>query len=70
MAAAASQLTTFTEEDLIRGVDPSELNQADVYPGPWDDPDKLRWVAHHLADVQTFFTKAAKDGDAVICWLD
>jgi uncharacterized protein DUF1877 len=70
VAAAAAQLATLTEDDLIRDVDQSELDRAEIYPGPWDRPGQLSWVAHYLPDVQRFFASAAKDGDAVICWLD
>jgi hypothetical protein len=70
VAAAASQLATLTEDDLIRGVDPSELNRADVYPGNWERPGELVWVAHYLPYVRSFFAAAANNGDAVICWLD
>jgi hypothetical protein len=70
VAAAASQLATLTTDDLIRDVDPTELKRADIYPGPWEAPDELRWVAHYLPYIQSFFAAAAKDGDAVICWLD
>ncbi|MEU5566843.1 DUF1877 family protein [Micromonospora musae] len=70
VAAAAAQLAGLTEDDLIRGVDPQELNRAEVYPGGWERPGELERVAHYLPDVRSFFAAAAKDGDAVICWLD
>lgn len=70
VAAAAAQLSELTGEDLIRDVDPAELARADVYPDAWDRPGKLEWVAHFLPDTTRFFTAAADDGDAVICWLD
>ncbi len=70
VAAAAAQLDTFTDEDLVHGVDPAELAQADIYPGSWEQPGKLAWVTHFLPDARTFFAMAAKEGDAVICWLD
>lgn len=70
VAAAAAHLVALTEDDLIRGVDPSELSRAEVYPGGWERPGALVWVTHHLPDVRSFFASAAKDGDAVICWLD
>ncbi|MEU4559383.1 DUF1877 family protein [Actinoplanes sp. NPDC023936] len=70
VAVAASQLAPLTEEDLIRGVDQSELSRAGIYPDTWDSPGKLQWVAHYLPDVKSFFAAAADDGDAVICWLD
>ncbi|MEU6206565.1 DUF1877 family protein [Micromonospora musae] len=70
VAAAAAQLAGLTEDDLIRGVDPQELNRAEVYPGGWERPGQLEWIAHYLPDVRSFFAAAAKDRDAVICWLD
>ncbi|MEV4656588.1 DUF1877 family protein [Micromonospora sp. NPDC049301] len=70
VAAAASRLAALTEDDLIRGVDPQELNRAEVYPGTWERPGELAWVTHYLPDVRSFFAAAAKDGEAVICWLD
>ncbi|MFB9696586.1 DUF1877 family protein [Amorphoplanes digitatis] len=70
VAAAAAQLATLTEDDLIRGVDPTELYRAEIYPGTWERPGELEWVAHYLPDVREFFAAAAKEGDAVICWLD
>ncbi|WP_240742143.1 hypothetical protein [Micromonospora zingiberis] len=38
--------------------------------GTWDRPGELAWVAHYLPGVRSFFAAVAKDGDAVICWLD
>ncbi|MBE1486179.1 YfbM family protein [Plantactinospora soyae] len=70
VATAATELAGLTEDDLIRGVDPAELTRAQIYPDVWDRPDELRWVTHHLPYVQDYFAAAAKDGDAIICWLD
>ncbi|WP_410809093.1 YfbM family protein [Micromonospora sp. 067-2] len=68
--AAASRLAALTEDDLIRGVDPQELDRAEIYPQIWDRPGELTWVAHYLPGVRSFFSAAATDGNAVICWLD
>ncbi|MEU7614606.1 DUF1877 family protein [Micromonospora rifamycinica] len=70
VASAASRLAALTEDDLIGDVDPQELSRAGVYPGTWERPGELAWVAHYLPDVRSFFAAAAKNGDAVICWLD
>ncbi|MEH0933047.1 YfbM family protein [Micromonospora sp. CPCC 205558] len=70
VATAAARLAELTQDGLIRGVDPQELVRADIYPGIWDRPGQLAWVAHYLPDVQRFFGAAARDGAAVICWLD
>ncbi|GAA2372349.1 hypothetical protein Cme02nite_00640 [Catellatospora methionotrophica] len=70
VAVAAAELAAISGDDLIRGVDQAELVQAEIYPDVWDRPDELPWAAHHLPGVKQFFASAAKDGDAVICWLD
>ncbi|MEV1288776.1 YfbM family protein [Micromonospora sp. NPDC049679] len=70
VAAASEVLNAVTEEELSRGVDQAELGAADVYPAVWDRPDQLGWVTHHLPYAQRFFAAAAKEGDAIICWLD
>ncbi|MFG1764600.1 DUF1877 family protein [Micromonospora parva] len=70
VATAAARLATLTDDGLIRGVDPQELVRAEIYPGPWERPGALAWVAHYLPGVQSFFGAAARDGAAVICWLD
>lgn len=70
VAAAATELTDLTEEELLRGVDPAELARAEIYPNVWDRPAELTWAVHALPDVKRFFADAAESGDAVICWLD
>ncbi|MEV4628807.1 YfbM family protein [Micromonospora sp. NPDC049523] len=70
VASAAAELATITPEDLIRGVDPAELQHAEIYPNHWDRPDELVWVAHFLPDARRFFATAARRGAAVICWID
>ncbi|MFI6262687.1 DUF1877 family protein [Micromonospora sp. NPDC051006] len=69
VAEAAAALADLTEEDLIGGVDQAELQRAEVYPAVWDRPGELAWVAHFLPGVRDYFTAAAKNGDAVICWI-
>jgi hypothetical protein len=68
--AAAAALASLTEDDLVSGVDQAELMHAEIYPDIWDRPNQLGWVTHHLPYAQKFFATAAKNGDAIICWLD
>ncbi|GAA2616519.1 DUF1877 family protein [Paractinoplanes durhamensis] len=70
VAAAAAAIATLTEADLVRGVDPGELARANVYPEIWNDPRELAWAVHYLPEAREFFAAAAKDGDAILCWLD
>lgn len=70
VATAAAELADLTEDDLLRGVDPAELTRAEIYPNVWDRTDEPTWATHHLPDVKQFIATAAKNCDAVICWLD
>ncbi|MFY1672701.1 YfbM family protein [Plantactinospora sp. WMMB334] len=70
VATAAAELAELTEDDLTQGVDPAELTRAQIYPSPWNRLEDLQWPSHYLPYVREFFTSAAKDGHAVICWLD
>ncbi|RKN49860.1 DUF1877 family protein [Micromonospora costi] len=69
VAEAATALADLTGAALIDGVDPAELQRAEIYPAVWDRPGELDWVAHFLPHVREYFTAAAKNGDAVICWV-
>jgi len=69
VAKVAAGLADVTEADLIRDVDPAEMEE--IYPSVWDDdPGELEWAVHLLPGVKQFFTDAARVGDAVLCWLD
>ena len=68
--AAAEALAGVDFDELIDGVDPSELTEADVYPLTWDDEDALEWVGHWFRPLPAFFSAAAENGDAVILWID
>ena len=69
VAKVAAALADVTEADLIRDVDPAEMNE--IYPSVLDDdPGELEWAVHLLPGVKQFFADAARAGDAVICWLD
>jgi hypothetical protein len=65
----AAALADLTGDDLIRGVDPAELTRAEIYPQTWDRPGELDRVNDRLPHMQEYFAAAAKNGDAIICWL-
>ncbi|MCP3801887.1 YfbM family protein [Allokutzneria sp. A3M-2-11 16] len=67
--AAAEALAGIDFDDLVDGVDPSELTEADVYPLLWDDEDAFEWVRHWFTPLPTFFSAAAENGDAIIVWI-
>jgi hypothetical protein len=68
---AADALSSTTYDDLVRGVNPAELDTATVYPtGGWDEPDSLEWARGYYGSLIRFFATAADDGDAMLIWLD
>ncbi|MEE1931280.1 DUF1877 family protein [Streptomyces sp. TRM 70351] len=59
-----------TYDQLIQGVDPSELTEAEVYPQVWDSPTSLEWARDLFAPLTDFFQGAACTGHAMLIWLD
>ncbi|MFB7244317.1 DUF1877 domain-containing protein [Streptomyces populi] len=66
----AEALAGTTYDELLVGLDPEELNRADVYPLGWDTPDSLEWGREYHSGLVQFFGAAARDGDAILVWLD
>ncbi|MFE0627993.1 DUF1877 family protein [Streptomyces sp. NPDC058864] len=62
----AEILARTTYDQLLVGLDPQELNRADVYPLRWDTPDSLEWGRDYYAGLTRFFGAAARDGDAIL----
>ncbi|MEE4544381.1 YfbM family protein [Streptomyces sp. V4-01] len=68
---AARALTALSPEHLVEGVAPADLAAADVYPAlVWERGESLDYVAAHYEAVAVFFQAAARDGHAVLVWLD
>ncbi|MFE1832423.1 YfbM family protein [Streptomyces yangpuensis] len=67
---AADALTRMTYDQLIQGVDHSELGAAEVYPQNWDSPASLDWARDLFTPLTEFFRAAASDGHALVIWLD
>jgi hypothetical protein len=71
VGVAAETLSRISYDELIQGVDPAELNGADIYPpGILDDPEPLEWPRHDYGSLVTFFSAAARAGDALLVWLN
>ncbi|MFF4861653.1 YfbM family protein [Streptomyces sp. NPDC002405] len=74
LAGEALRATTYTQ--LISGVDPAELTNAEVYPLAgayplgWSEPGVLEWARHWYDGLTQFFEAAARANDAVLVWLD
>ncbi|MFD6115809.1 YfbM family protein [Streptomyces yangpuensis] len=67
---AADALTWMTYDQLIQGVDHTELAAAEIYPQLWDSPASLDWARDVFTSLTEFFRAAASDGHALVIWLD
>ncbi|MFC9607400.1 YfbM family protein [Streptomyces niveus] len=67
---AADILHQKTYDQLIQGVDPSELAKAGIYPQIWDSPASLEWARDLFNPLTEFFQGAASTGHAMLIWLD
>ncbi|MDT9680717.1 YfbM family protein [Streptomyces sp. TRM76323] len=69
--AAAEALRGTPVERLVEGVGPEDLARADVYPVVvWERGESLEYVTAYYEALVPFFGAAARDGDAVLMWLD
>ncbi|MGW2015602.1 YfbM family protein [Streptomyces sp. NPDC001927] len=66
----AEALNRLTYDQLLEGVDPQELIAADIYPLGWEDRASLEWGRDWFSGLTEYFTAAAREGHAVIVWLD
>ncbi|MEU7020775.1 YfbM family protein [Streptomyces sp. NPDC046203] len=67
---AAEALSGLTYDRLLDGVDPRDLTAAEIYPLGWEDSASLDWARDWFAGLTTYFEAAARDGHAVVVWLD
>ncbi|MEV6012525.1 YfbM family protein [Streptomyces sp. NPDC051976] len=66
----AEALGRMPYDQLIAHVNHQELITADVYPQGWDSAESLDWARDWYSGLIRFFGAAARDGQAVIVWLE
>ncbi|MGD9486022.1 YfbM family protein [Streptomyces sp. TRM70308] len=67
---AADTLLQTTYDQLVQGVDLSELDEAEIYPRIWDSPTSLEWARDLFTPLTEFFQGAASADHAMLIWLD
>jgi hypothetical protein len=69
--AAAEALQATSSDSLVDDVTPADLARADIYPSIiWERGESLEYITSHYEAVIPFFQAAARDGDAILVWLD
>ena len=68
---AAEALAAIPAEDLVGGVTPDDLAHAEIYPDIiWVGDESLDFVTSHYQALVPFFQAAARDGHAMVIWID
>ncbi|MEV3954720.1 MULTISPECIES: YfbM family protein [Streptomyces] len=67
---AAETLRATSYDQLVSGVDPAELTNAEVYPLGWSELGSLEWGRPWYGGLTQFFEAAARVDDAMLVWLD
>lgn len=68
---AAEAFAQVSGASLVEGVGPEELFRADVYPSIiWERGESLDYVRDYYESLTPFFAAAARDGEAMLIWLD
>lgn len=66
-----TEISTITIADLKQNFDPKKMNEQEVYPTIWDEgDDAFDYVADGFLALQDAFAKAAKNGEAIITFLN
>jgi hypothetical protein len=68
--AAAEAMAATSFDALQAGLTPAMLAQADIYPQIWDEPDSLEWIRGWYEPLVPYFADAARQGQALLIWLD
>lgn len=67
---AADALERVSFDDLVSGVEPRTLRDAEVYPTEiWEEADALEFVRAWFEPLPPYFRRAANAGDAIAIWL-
>ena len=69
VASLAKALDGITAERLRSAYDPEAMASAGIYPGGWDDPENLEWLAESFAELQRFYRDAADRKAAVLLYI-
>jgi len=66
-----NQISKITIADLKQKFDPNKMTELEVYPTIWEEgDDAFEYVADSFSTLQNFYAEAAKNGEAIITFLN
>jgi hypothetical protein len=67
----AAALQAIDESEFKKRFNSEELAANDIYPDVWEDPDQdLEYLASHFSTLRETFLKAAREGKAMIVFIN
>lgn len=65
-----NQISSLTEADLKHKYDPNRMKELSVYPDIWDEGEEaFDYIYVNFVALQTFYSEAAKNGEAIITFI-
>jgi len=65
-----SELSKISSKDLVANYNADKMNQLGLYPNSWGEPEEeMNYIGRHFENLKLFFSTAANNGQAVICYL-
>lgn len=63
-------LSNISSKDLELHYDADKMNALGLYPNSWGNPqDEMDYIGSHFENLKTFYSNAATNNQAVICYL-
>jgi Domain of unknown function (DUF1877) len=70
VSAVAAALQNIDETEFRKRIDLETLAVNDIYPQVWTDEDDLEYLASHFSTLRETFLKAAREGKAMIVFIN
>lgn len=63
-------LVNISNDEFRRRYDPEKLKDKGVYPQSWgEDEDEKEYLTNYFNDLKIFYSKAAKEGQAIVTFI-
>jgi hypothetical protein len=70
VALLNSELSKISSEDLGVNFNADKMNQLGIYPNSWGKPEEeMEYIGQYFEILKLFYSTAAANGQAVICYL-
>lgn len=65
-----TEIAAISVEELHKRYDPAKMKALEIYPNVWENEEEVHYLTEYFADIQTVFATAAKNGEAIITFIN